>query len=104
MSSVGSKWRNRQEALAGAGILVSAPSLIGEFLADLAQLEAATADELLSLERASVESGYSKAHLRRLAAQGRIPLHGSAYRPRIRRGDLPHKPRPDDIPPYGGAA
>lgn len=84
--------------------MVSAPSLIGEFLADLAALEAASSDELLSLERAALESGYSKAHLRRLAGQGKLPLHGSRYRPRIRRGDLPQKPRRDEIPPYGGAA
>jgi hypothetical protein len=90
--------------LAGAGILVSAPSLIGEFLADLAALEASAADELLPLERASLESGYSKAHLRRLAGQGKIQLHGSRYRPRIRRGDLPQKPSRDEIPRYGGAA
>lgn len=49
-------------------MLVSAPSLIGEFLADLALLQAAQGNELLSLERASLESGYSKAHLRRLGA------------------------------------
>lgn len=104
MSSIGSKWRSKQTALSGGGLLVSAPSLIGEFLADLSALEASYANELLSLERASLESGYSKAHLRRMGAHGRLPLHGSRYRPRIRRGDLPLKRSADDISRYGGAA
>lgn len=73
-------------------------------MADLVMLEEAYSHELLSLERASLEAGYSKAHLRRLAGQGKIPLHGSRYRPRIRRGDLPQKPSRDEIPRYGGAA
>lgn len=90
--------------MAGGNILVSAPSLIGEFLADVVMLEAAHENELLSLERASCESGYSKAHLRRMAAQGKIPLHGSRYRPRIRRADLPRKAGAGEICCHGGAA
>lgn len=85
-------------------MLVSAPSLIGEFLDDLAQLEQAYANELLTLEQAAGETGYSKAHLRRLAAMGRLPQQGGAYRPRYRRGDLPRKPGSGEIPWHGGAA
>lgn len=90
--------------LAGGGLLVSAPSLIGEFLHDLEQLETAYANELLTLEQAASETGYSKAHLRRLAALGRLPQQGGHYRPRYRRGDLPRKPGHGEIPAHGGAA
>ncbi|HEX8693653.1 MAG TPA: hypothetical protein VF746_14620 [Longimicrobium sp.] len=60
------------------------------------ELEAAltrAADELLSLQRASQESGYSVDHLSRLLREGRIPNSGRKSKPLIRRRDLPQKGR-----------
>ena len=49
------------------------------------------ADELLSLHRASEESGYSMDHLGRLLREGKIPNSGRRAKPLIRRRDLPVK-------------
>ena len=48
-------------------------------------------DEVLTLQRAAAESGYSESRLRHLIADGTIPQAGERGRPRIRRGDLPSK-------------
>jgi len=48
--------------------------------------------ELLTLEEASEESGYSRDHLGRLLSDGVIPNAGEPYGPHIRRQDLPRKP------------
>lgn len=98
------RWAERQAVLVGGSYLVSAPALIGEFLADLEHIAEAYGNELLTLEQAAVETGYSKAHLRRLASLGRLPQQGSAYRPRYRRADLPRKAGRDEISSHGGAA
>lgn len=49
-------------------------------------------DEVLDLDQAEVESGYSRLHLRRLLREGSIPNAGRRGAPRIRRADLPRKP------------
>lgn len=49
------------------------------------------ADELLSLHRASEESGYSIDHLGRLLREGKISNAGRRAKPLIRRCDLPVK-------------
>lgn len=48
--------------------------------------------EALTLETAEPESGYTRGHLRRLIAEGKIPNHGTEEDPRILRRDLPRKP------------
>jgi hypothetical protein len=60
------------------------------------ELEAAlreAAGEELNLREASRESGYSERRLRELVASGTIPNQGAKGRPRLRRSDLPSKPR-----------
>ena len=47
--------------------------------------------EELTLEQAAQESGFSYSHLQHLVAGMHLKNRGSARRPRIRRGDLPHK-------------
>jgi hypothetical protein len=87
-------WRTRAVSLANWG----AP--------EASRLWALAADELeafererglaaLSLAEASAESGYSEAHLSRLVHEGRIANAGRDRAPRIRRKDLPRKPRGD---------
>ena len=48
--------------------------------------------ELLGLDEAEVESGYTKGHLRRLIREGLIPNSGAESDPRIQRSHLPRKP------------
>ena len=48
--------------------------------------------ELLGLDEAEVESGYTKGHLRRLIRDGVIPNSGAESDPRIQRSHLPRKP------------
>lgn len=66
-----------------------------------AELEAelrAWLDERLTLEDAAAESGYSYSSLQKRVASSEIPNAGDKGSPRIRRKDLPYKPRssPDD--------
>lgn len=60
---------------------------------ELAAAFSRAADELLSLRRASQESGYSVDHLSRLLREGRIQNSGRKAKPLIRRKDLPQKGR-----------
>jgi hypothetical protein len=59
----------------------------------------ARTSELLTVQEAAAESGYSEDHLGRLLREGTIPNAGEPYSPRIRRYDLPRKPgyRPGDV-------
>jgi hypothetical protein len=47
--------------------------------------------ELLTIEQAAVESGYTTEHLYRAVNEGKIPNGGQPGAPRICRGDLPRK-------------
>jgi hypothetical protein len=61
------------------------------------ELESALAsmgDEMLSLESAARESGYSADHLGRLIRTGRLTNHGRPKAPKVRHGELPKKPIP----------
>ena len=49
-------------------------------------------DQLLDLQEAACESGYSPDHLGRMVREGRIPNSGRRNAPRIRRRDLPKRP------------
>ena len=60
-----------------------------------ARLDAALDDfsnQQLTLAQAARESGYSPEHLGRWIRLGKIPNAGRPNAPRIRRGDVPHKP------------
>lgn len=93
MSSVASlptQWR----ALAGTlrAHAAEGAALAYEQAAD--ELDAALrvqADELLTLEEASAESGFTVDHLSREVRSARIPNAGRKGAPRIRRADLPRK-------------
>ena len=47
--------------------------------------------EILTLQEAAAESGYSKRRLREFVHEGSVPNVGRKGAPRIRRGDLPRK-------------
>lgn len=85
-------WRERAETLRRHGAEQAAKT--AEMLAD--ELESALraeADDVLTLEQAAQESGFSAAHLARLIREGKIGNAGRRHGPRIRRAELPRKPR-----------
>jgi len=88
-----SRWLSRRDVLAKVGALVDGARLIDELLADLDVVRRAELDLTLTLEEAARESGYSADHLGRLVRDGRIPNAGRHHAPRIRRADLPKRPR-----------
>lgn len=63
---------------------------------ELAAALNAAAEEELTLSQAAHESGYSERRLRELIDAGTIPNRGRKGAPRIRRADLPKKPRRSD--------
>jgi hypothetical protein len=73
-----------------------------------AELEAAVAADHaaeLTMVQAVEESGYSERRLRQMLASGELPNAGQPGRPRIRRSDLPRKPKTTDgSSPYDPAA
>ncbi len=85
------RWLRRREEFARVGALVSAQSLIDEFLLDLRSVTDERSSEPLTLQTAARISGYSTDHLARLLREGKIPNSGQKHRPRIRRKDLPQK-------------
>jgi len=64
----------------------------------LAAALAAWATDPITLDEAAEFSKYSKSHLARLVSEGVIQNIGEPGRPRVRRCDLPVKPRKDGRP------
>jgi len=86
------RWERRRDELRRLNALVDGAVLIDEFLDDVEQLHRHRDDEVLTLARASAESGYSVDHLGRLIREGRLPNVGRQRAPRLRRVDIPRKP------------
>lgn len=86
-------WRKRRDELERLGASVNGAAICDQVLADLAAVFESEHSEPLTLTGAVRESGYSADHLARLVRAGRIPNAGNRGRPRIRRGDLPIRPR-----------
>ena len=90
VAELAAKWRDEADAYARDGVAVH--GLLGR-VAD--ELEARAEDyvvEVLTLEQAAEESGYSYSHLQRLVSTGEIPNLGKPGSPRVRRAALPTKP------------
>jgi hypothetical protein len=86
------EWRARASTLQAY-----APPAAEAFRRAADELEASlrgAANERLTLETASEESGYSKRRLREMIAEGRIPNAGRLGAPLLRRADLPKKAQP----------
>lgn len=84
------RWRADAAVLRRRGAAAQAALLEG-CAEELARVEAATEEELLSLAEASRLSGYSADHLGKLVKRRQLANHGRAHAPRVRRGDLPRK-------------
>jgi hypothetical protein len=85
------KWAAEAELLRRRGAVVNGAAVLDEVLADFASVTRGEADDLLNLQQASQESGYSADHLGRLVRAGTIPNAGRPNAPKIRRRDLPRK-------------
>jgi len=86
------KWRANAEALRAVEAQVSGSALCEQFIADLNGIEVESPDESLTLAQAAAVSGYSPAHLRRLASRGVISASRRGRAWRIARSSLPVKP------------
>lgn len=95
VASLVTRWRNDATTLRRHGAVDQAVVLEGcadELEHELRGLE----DELLTIDAAAAEGGYSKESLRRMVRSGQLPSErniGHRSRIRIRRRDLPRKPR-----------
>lgn len=87
------KWRATADALRAVEAHVSGCALCEQFIADLCGIDVESPDESLTLAQAATVSGYSPAHLRRLAREGAIPATGRGRTWRIARRCLPVKAR-----------
>jgi hypothetical protein len=85
------KWAAEADTMRRRGAWVNGAAVLDEVLADFASITHGDADELLNLQHASRESGYSANHLGRLVRVGTIPNAGRPNAPKIRRRDLPRK-------------
>ena len=86
------KWRNEAAAFRRRHVLVDAAALCEEILEDFEAVNHSEREDILSLQQAAAESGYSADHLGRLVRIGRIPNAGRPNSPKIRRRDLPLRP------------
>ena len=93
LAALRERWLTRRNDLRRLHALVDGAVLCDELLTELDGLAHDTANELLSLKRAALESGYSVDHLGRLVREGRLRNAGRPNSPRICRGDLPAKVR-----------
>ena len=85
------EWRSRSGEFRRMGLSQPADQM-DAMAADLEAEIAAWLEEVLTLEQAATESGYSYKHLQELVADDTIPNAGKPGAPRILRCDLPVKP------------
>jgi len=81
-------WTNRRDEWRKLGVQVDGARLAEEVLAELEQLAAADAEELLTLTDAAREAQLHPDSIGRAIRQGRIQNAGRQNAPRVRRGDL----------------
>jgi len=85
-------WRNRAEEARDLYAIEFAARAYEKAAEELEERLAGTMMELLTLEEAEVESGYTRSHLRRLMREGTIPNAGNDIGPMILRAHVPRKP------------
>jgi hypothetical protein len=82
-------WRDR-----AASLRRYAPEVANALEDAASELEAhlrETEADLLTLQAATRETGYTSDHLGRLIRAGKLENHGRGHAPKVRRGDLPRK-------------
>ena len=72
---------------------VDGAALLAAVLSDVETLFRTEASEELTIGEAAKASGYSADHIARQLRRGALQNVGMRHRPRVRRGDLPLKPK-----------
>ena len=90
--SLPERWRAEAEILRRRGAAVQA-EVLESCAVDLEECERARELELLSLEQAAAESGFSYSAIQKMVAEGELTNVGRKGKPLVRRGDLPRKAR-----------
>ena len=85
------KWRAESTDLRSLYFDERSSRIVARLADELTDAIDKDADELLTLDQASEESGYSAEHLGRLVRDSKIPNAGRPHAPRVRRRDLPLK-------------
>jgi hypothetical protein len=85
------RWRAEADRLEKLG--QQGAGLAREYADELEQAARQWELEALTLEAAAAESGYSYSHLQRLISGGIVDNVGRRGAPRVRRCDIPRKPR-----------
>lgn len=88
-------WETRLEEWERLRVHVDGAAIASEVLADLTRLSEGDGHDELTLKGAAAISGYSADHLSRLIRAGSLPNVGKKGAPRIRRADLPIRPKRD---------
>jgi hypothetical protein len=89
-ASLADRWRADASVLRRRGAVTLAELLDG-CAAELEAWERERALELLTLEQASAESGYTYSAIEKMLRRGELVNLGKKGTPRVRRGDLPRK-------------
>ena len=103
LSELVERWSARRDEWTRLGIQLSGAAVADEILTDLAELVRQGRAESVLLADAAQLSGYSRDHLRKLVAAGKLEIVGTAGRIRLRRGDLPEKARTNPLPTESGS-
>ena len=87
------RWSGVAAQLKRYSSLVDGAALLAEVLSDVETLFRTEASQELTIGEAADVSGYSTDHIARQLRQGALQNVGARHRPRVRRGDLPLKPK-----------
>jgi hypothetical protein len=93
VAEIRERWQARLVEWKRLHVQVDGAALAGEIVADLERISENEGGDELTLTAASNLSGYSTDHLSRLIREGSLPNAGRKGAPRIRRVDLPIRPR-----------
>jgi hypothetical protein len=93
LSEILDRWTARQAEWARLRVQLDGAALAGDVVADLEKIARDEQADELTLTAAAAISGYSTEHLGRLLRAGTIPNAGRKHSPRIRRSDLPLRPK-----------
>jgi hypothetical protein len=97
------EWREQAEALQRWGA-VNQAKVLERCAQDLEERLSAAQEDVLTLQAASKESGYTAEHLGRLVREGSLPNAGRKHAPRIQRSSLPRRVARDAAQGYDPAA
>ena len=92
LDDLAARWREQAEGYARDGATGQA-AVLRRVADELEEGRRAWCEAELSLAEAAEESGYSTDRLRELVAEGRLPAAGASGALRVRRADLPRRPR-----------